>query len=143
MAGLLFQLKRLAVGALIHCGALFMCPNMNALKAAILRVGAMVGALLHSALNSLVCFEIFHLKTSFSKILLFCPENKRRIRFCQTQVRLWGLFLFCFLGPILLLPLLQKENRGAPLHIFYEYMLTVLGAYRHKTCTTRRIIRFF
>ena len=55
----------LAVSALVHCGVAFVGANHNAIQGTIVRIITVVGALAHSAFDTLVCMA------AHSRFLLF------------------------------------------------------------------------
>ena len=64
----------LAVGALVHSGVGLMGANQNPLQGAVIGILAMMGTLLNSTLNRLVCMAIHSLYPPFLVMNLDCPR---------------------------------------------------------------------
>ena len=73
----------LAVGALVHSGICLMGANQDPLQGAVIGILAVMGALLNSTLNRLVCMAIHSLYPPFLVMDLECPAaSKTYISFC-------------------------------------------------------------
>ena len=74
----------LAVGTLIHGGICLVGTNQNALQRAEVGILAVMGTLLNSTLNALVCMTIHSLRSSISFVMgIDCPADaKTYISFC-------------------------------------------------------------
>ena len=73
----------LAVGALVHSGICLMGANQDPLQGAVIGILAVMGTLLNSTLNRLVCMAIHSLYPPFLVMNLDCPgASKTYISFC-------------------------------------------------------------
>lgn len=82
------QLKRFAVGALIHSGVHFMSTHGDAVQSTVILVLAMIGTLLHCAFNAMVSMAGIHLNglLSFGVILrMSCLPFTMRVFCCQSM----------------------------------------------------------
>lgn len=71
----------LAIGALIHSGVSLVGSNQNALQGAVIGILAVMGTLLHSTLNALVCIGIHSFYPPSLRDGLRLPKDAENMHF--------------------------------------------------------------